>query len=73
MIKKINLNKNPDMVQKDLGSYVQKALEFSAFKAAVIPASNIVVAERVTLKCRIPRCPEFGMSTNCTPNALKPA
>jgi predicted metal-binding protein len=54
-------------LQADLERYRQKALELGASAAEVIPASWVVVDERVRLKCFIPRCPNWGESYSCPP------
>jgi predicted metal-binding protein len=39
----------------------------------VVKAEDIPVDDRVTLKCRIPRCFGYGTSAHCPPNAIKPS
>jgi len=57
----------------DLGRYREAALEQGASRAAVIPVGDIPVDERVTLKCRVPRCFGYGVGANCPPHTLTPA
>jgi len=56
----------------DLQTYRDKAVEWGATQAKVIPAADIVVDDRVTLKCQIPRCFGYGTGAHCPPNTLKP-
>jgi predicted metal-binding protein len=53
----------------DLEFFRQKALEFGAAAAQIIPAGQLVVDERVRLKCLVPRCLRAGETPNCPPNA----
>jgi predicted metal-binding protein len=70
---KITLDMNAGRLAEDLERYVAKAIELGASKAKVVKADEIPVDERVTLKCRIPRCFGYGVSAHCPPHALKPA
>jgi len=72
-IEKIRTDRNEERLEQDLEKYRLKALELGASHAAVIPAREIPVDERVTLKCRIPRCFGYGAGAHCPPNTLKPA
>jgi len=72
-VRKIDLKSIEERLQADLEKYCDKALEFGADRAAVIKAADVPVDERVTLKCRLPRCPGYGTSAHCPPHALKPA
>jgi predicted metal-binding protein len=53
----------------NLERYRALALELGASDAAIIPASEVVVDERVRLKCVVPRCLRAGETPNCPPNA----
>jgi len=53
--------------KKDLQEYVQFALEAGADDSMLIPAGQVVVDERVRLKCMVPRCHLYGSSPNCPP------
>jgi len=70
---KISLDKDQAKIARDLQTYQNKALELGATKAKIIRADEIIVDERVTLKCQVPRCFGFGTGANCPPNTLKPA
>ncbi|MHB0980557.1 MAG: DUF2284 domain-containing protein [Thermoleophilia bacterium] len=49
---------------------VEKALEFGATSAALLPADQVVVDERVRLKCAVPACPGYGNYLFCPPNTM---
>lgn len=53
----------------DLQRYRRLALEAGASAAAIIPASDVAIDERVRLKCFVPRCPRAGETPNCPPYA----
>lgn len=72
-IKKITVDMNAQLLDRDLDRYVEKALEVGATRAKVVRAEDIPVDERVTLKCQIPRCFGYGAGAHCPPNTLKPA
>ncbi len=61
-------------ILKDLERFREKALEFGASAAEVIPASYVVVEERVWLKCLVPRCPALlsGGTPYCPPHTPQP-
>lgn len=48
----------------------QRAKEMGASEAVAIPATDIVVDERVALKCLAPRCPSYGTNLMCPPNVM---
>lgn len=72
-IEKINLEISEDTLKKKLEDYKEKAIELGASKAKIIKTEDILVDERVTLKCQVPRCFGYGVSAHCPPNTLKPA
>jgi predicted metal-binding protein len=72
-VEKIPVDRQEARLPQDLERYVQKALEMGATHAAVIKAEDIPVDERVTLKCRIPRCFGYGAGAHCPPNTMQPA
>jgi predicted metal-binding protein len=71
-VQKITVDMNEARLPEDLERYRRKALELGATQAVIVKAEDIPVDERVTLKCRIPRCFGYGASAHCPPNALKP-
>jgi len=46
----------------------QFALGKGAYRARVFPANQVVVDERVRMKCQIPLCPHYGRTLTCPPN-----
>jgi len=48
----------------------QRAKELGASEAVAIPASDIVVDERVALKCMVPLCSSYGTNLMCPPNVM---
>lgn len=46
------------------------ALEKGAFRAEIISSNQVVVDERVRLKCQVPLCPDFGNNLRCPPNTM---
>ncbi len=47
---------------------ISYAREKGAYRAKVFSARQVVVDERVRMKCQIPLCPHFGRSLTCPPN-----
>ena len=60
--------------QKIAGSLVEKlcqqALELGALEAVGLDAGDIVLDERVQLKCLVPLCANYGINLTCPPNCL---
>jgi predicted metal-binding protein len=59
-------------LRSDMEKYRTKALELGAADAKIIRASDVVVDERVRLKCAVPRCHLYGESANCPPYTPQP-
>ena len=61
-------------IDEKLESYLkflcQKAKEMGASEAVAIPASDVVVDERVALKCLVPLCSFYGTNLMCPPNMI---
>jgi predicted metal-binding protein len=72
-IEKITVDMHEERLEEDLERYRQKALELGATRALVVGAEDIPVDDRVTLKCRIPRCFGYGAGAHCPPHAMKPS
>jgi predicted metal-binding protein len=72
-IEKIRVDMQGSRLAEDLEQYRQKALQLGASQALVVKAEDIPVDDRVTLKCRIPRCFGYGAGAHCPPHALKPS
>lgn len=57
-------DKAPDKSRQKLLAFLKKK---GASEAKVIPAGDIIVDERVRLKCQIPLCDSFGRNLMCPP------
>jgi len=72
-LRKISLENDEIQLARDLQKYQDKVLELGATRVKIVRTDQILVDERVTLKCQIPRCFGYGTGANCPPNTLKPA
>ena len=70
--RKISLQISPEKLREDLEKYRQKALEAGADGAKIISASQVVIDERVRMKCLVPLCHLYGESPNCPPYTPEP-
>jgi len=70
--RKISLQISPEKLREDLEKYRQKALEAGADQAKIVPASQVIVDERVRMKCLVPLCHLYGESPNCPPYTPEP-
>lgn len=57
-----------EQVKLDLGKYAGLAREFGASDVKVIETKELVVDERVQMKCLVPVCHRYGDSGLCPPN-----
>lgn len=48
---------------------IKIAIERGATEAKIIPAREIILDERVILKCQVPLCNEYGKHLLCPPNS----
>jgi predicted metal-binding protein len=73
-LKARKVTRRPSEIQlrSDAENYRKRALELGAVDAKVIPASYVVVDERVRLKCAVPRCYLYGECVNCPPYTPPP-
>jgi predicted metal-binding protein len=71
-IEKITVDMKADRLREDLEAYKARALALGAPQAAIVKARDIIVDERVVLKCQIPRCFGYGTCANCPPHTMKP-
>ncbi|MEM3043773.1 MAG: DUF2284 domain-containing protein [Thermoplasmata archaeon] len=71
-VAKIRLEVPEEELLEQLERYRREAIRLGATDARVVPASRIVVDERVALKCRVPVCFGYGTSANCPPHTLRP-
>jgi predicted metal-binding protein len=67
-IRRISQKHDPEQIRQDLERYVSLALDAGASNAAIVPTGQIVVDERVLMKCRFPLCGEYGQCMNCPPH-----
>lgn len=58
-----------ETLRADLARYHKLTLDWGASGAAIIPANEVSIDERVRLKCLVPRCLRAGESPNCPPYA----
>ena len=57
-------------LSNNLRALCDKAKEMGASEVAIIKASNVVVDDRVILKCLVPRCANYGTNLMCPPNII---
>ena len=72
-LERITTDMGADRLEQDLERYRELALELGASQAKVVGVEDILVEDRVTLKCQIPRCFGYGACAHCPPNAMKPS
>jgi len=56
-------------VNEDLERYQAMAIEMGAEAAKIISSNEIIIDERVRIKCIYPKCLHYGTSINCPPYA----
>ncbi|MCX5843248.1 MAG: DUF2284 domain-containing protein [Deltaproteobacteria bacterium] len=71
-VEKITVDMKAGRLQEDLDAYKEKAMALGATQAAIVKAKDIIVDERVVLKCQIPRCFGYGTCAHCPPHTMKP-
>lgn len=71
-VEKITVDMKAGRLQEDLEAYKEKAMALGATQAAIVNAKDIIVDERVVLKCQIPRCFGYGTCAHCPPHTMKP-
>ena len=67
--RRLGMKMDQATLEADLERYRQLALQSGASAAVILPASEVVVDERVRLKCLVPRCLRAGETPNCPPHA----
>jgi len=55
---------------KTLVELEKVSLDKGAYRAKAFPADQVIVDERVRMKCEIPLCPHFGHCLTCPPNVM---
>ena len=71
-VEKITVDMKAGRLQEDLEAYKEKAMALGATQAALVKAKDLIVDERVVLKCQIPRCFGYGTCAHCPPHTMKP-
>ena len=72
-LERITVDMGADQLEQDLERYRQLALELGASQAKILDVEDIVVDDRVSLKCQIPRCFGYGACAHCPPHTMKPS
>jgi len=73
MVRKI-VDKVPDeLLMSDLERYRQEAIKIGATDAKIITTDEVIVDERVRMKCVYPKCNLYGTNANCPPYSATPA
>jgi len=70
MVRKIVFQIPRETLEGDLERYRQTAIELGATDAKVISSSQVIIDERVRLKCIYPKCKWYGTNVNCPPYAV---
>ncbi len=70
MVRKIITKIPAEILQKDLEIYRQMALDLGATDAKIIKSNQVIIDERVLLKCMYPKCKWYGTNANCPPYAV---
>jgi predicted metal-binding protein len=58
-------------VEKDLEDLCKRARELGATDAASFSAVDVIVDDRVRLKCQVPVCDDYGLNLMCPPNVMR--
>jgi len=69
VIRKIEARVSPDRLAQDLEQLRCKAIELGAADAKVITADQVIIDERVRMKCSYPKCAAYGTNAHCPPHA----
>ena len=64
------MSKVAESVESYLLQLCQQAKDLGASQAVAIPAVDIVLDERCSLKCLVPLCSHYGVDLMCPPNLL---
>ncbi|MBI2849130.1 MAG: DUF2284 domain-containing protein [Chloroflexi bacterium] len=70
MISKIVNEISRDKLLEDLDKYRREACRLGATDAVVIGTDEILIDERVRMKCLYPRCGAYGTNAHCPPHAM---
>ena len=66
--RRITTHVSEEQIKSDLEKYVTLAKKFGASDAKVIEAKDVIVDDRVQMKCMVPSCYRYGNSPFCPPN-----
>lgn len=66
-ISRISNNLSDDDVSRDLQKYKDLAIKYGATDAKIIKSSQIIVDDRVRMKCLHPVCKGYGTNIHCPP------
>lgn len=70
MVRKIVERIPEEQLQDDLEKYRQRAIELGATDAKIITTDQVLIDERVRVKCLYPKCFRYGSNANCPPYAM---
>jgi len=59
-------------LQHHLERYREEAIKLGASEAKIITTNNIIFDRRVTLKCLVPLCIQYGTCLHCPPYGIDP-
>src|SRR4030042_1895435 len=65
--RKIDLSRSEETCQTDLERYSLLAISLGGSDAKIIQRDQVLVEDRVRMKCLIPRCRNYGICGNCPP------
>lgn len=58
-------------VENKINLLMELAKQYEAHRAKALTCNQIVVDNRVQLKCEVPKCPNYGVKLMCPPNVIK--
>lgn len=67
--KRIAIDIPPKKIEKDLEKFQQMSIDLGATNAVIVSSDEIIVDERVRVKCIYPKCSFYGTNMNCPPHA----
>ena len=62
----------PETKEESFYEIIEIATQAGATAAKIIPSQQVVVDERVRLKCEVPRCSGYGQFLTCPPHVMAP-
>jgi predicted metal-binding protein len=68
-IQRIDARRAASNLDEDVRRYCELAVSLGASESKVIPASAVVVDDRVSLKCAVPKCFGYNTCANCPPHS----